>query len=106
VGVFSDLYPAQVADLLVVNAPTVSVFLVGGPGIPVFGSGGGYDLAAANNTAFHSAFASGGTLNSIKAEIPTFTGPNFYTVAPNFKNPRYAEWNLEVQQAFGEKTVA
>jgi hypothetical protein len=106
VGVFSDLYPAQVADLLVVNAPTVSVFLVGGPGIPVFGSGGGYDLAAANNTAFHSAFASGGTLNSIKAQIPTFTGPNFYTVAPNFKNPRYAEWNLEVQQAFGEKTVA
>jgi Carboxypeptidase regulatory-like domain/TonB-dependent Receptor Plug Domain len=105
-GVFSDLYPAQVTDLLVQNAPTVSVFLVGGPGIPAFGPGGGFDLAAADNAAFHSAFANGGTLNSIKAQIPTFNGPNYYTVVPNFRNPRYAEWNLEVQQAFGEKTVA
>jgi hypothetical protein len=105
-GIFSDLYPAQVTDLLVTNAPTVSVFLVTGSGIPVFGPGGGFELAATDNTAFHSAFANGGTLNSIKAQIPTFSGPNYYTVAPNFKNPRYAEWNLEVQQAFGEKTVA
>jgi hypothetical protein len=105
-GIFSDLYPAQVTDLLVTNAPTVSVFLVTGPGIPVFGPGGGFDLAATDNTAFHNAFSNGGTLNSIKAQIPTFTGPNYYTAVPNFKNPRYAEWNLEVQQAFGEKTVA
>ena len=105
-GIFSDLYPAQVTDLLVTNAPTVSVFLVTGPGIPVFGPGGGFDLAATDNTAFHNAFANGGTLNSIKTQIPTFTGPNYYTAVPNFKNPRYAEWNLEVQQAFGEKTVA
>jgi hypothetical protein len=106
VGVFSDLYPAQVSDLLVTNAPTVSVFLVTGSGIPVFGPGGGFDLAASDNAAFNSAFANGGTLNSIQAQIPTFSGPNYYTVVPNFKNPRYAEWNLEVQQAFGDKTVA
>jgi hypothetical protein len=106
VGIFSDLYPAQVTDLLVTNAPTVSVFLVSGPGVPVFGPGGGFDLAATDNAAFHSAFASGGTLNSIKAQVPSFSGPNYYTVVPNFKNPRYAEWNLEVQQAFGDKTVA
>jgi hypothetical protein len=105
VGVFSDLYPAQVADLLIVNAPTVSVFQVGGGG-PVFGPGGGFDLAAANNAAFHSAFANGGTLNSIKAQIPTFTGPNFYTVVPHFANPKYTEWNLELQQAFGNKMMA
>jgi carboxypeptidase family protein len=106
VGIFSDLYPAQVTDLLVTNAPTVSVFLVSGAGIPVFGPGGGFDLAASDNTAFNNAFASGGTLNSIKAQVPSFSGPNYYTVVPNFKNPRYAEWNLEVQQAFGDKTVA
>jgi hypothetical protein len=72
----------------------------------VFGPGGGFDLAASNNTAVNNAFASGGTLNSIKAQVPSFSGPNYYTVVPNFKNPRYAEWNLEVQQAFGDKTVA
>jgi hypothetical protein len=105
VGVFSDLYPAQVSDLLIQNAPTVSVFLVNGGG-PVFGPGGGYQLAAADNTAFHSAFASGGTLGSIQAQIPTFTGPNFYTVVPHFVNPRYAQWNLDVQQAFGNKMMA
>ncbi len=105
VGVFSDLYPAQVADLLIVNAPTVSIFQVAGGG-PVFGPGGGFELAAADNAAFHSAFANGGTLNSIKAQIPTFNGPNFYTVVPHFANPKYTEWNLEVQQAFGSKSVA
>jgi Carboxypeptidase regulatory-like domain len=105
-GIFSDLYPAQLTDLLVTNAPTVSVFLVTGSGIPVFGPGGGFDLAASDNAAFKSAFANGGTLSSIQAQIPTFTGPNYYTVVPSFKNPRYAEWNLEVQQAFGDKTVA
>ena len=105
-GIFSDLYPAQVTDLLVTNAPTVSVFLVTGSGIPVFGPGGGFDLAASDNAAFNSAFANGGTLTSIKAQIPTFTGPNYYTVVPNFRNPRYAEWNLELQHAFGDKTLA
>jgi len=104
-GISSDLYPAQVSDLLLTNAPTVSVFSVSG-GMPAFGTGGAFETAAQNNAAFHSAFASGGTLASIQAVAPAFTGPNYYTVVPNFRNPRYAEWNLEVQQAFGEKTVA
>jgi len=104
VGVFSDLYPAQISDLMIVNAPTVSIFQVNTG--PVFGAAGAYEQTAAFNAAFHSAFASGGTLNSIKQQIPTFTGPNFYTVNPHFVNPKYTEWNLEVQQAFGTKMVA
>lgn len=106
VGIFSDLYPAQVETLSLQNAPTVSVFLVSGAGIPVFGSGGGYDRAAAYNSVFHSAFASGGTLGSIQAQIPTFTGPNFFTNTSHFVNPRYAEWNLEIQHSLDSKTVA
>ena len=106
VGIFSDLYPAQVENLSLTNAPTVSIFLVKGAGIPVFGSGGGYDLAAQDNTIFHTAFSSGGTLGSIQAQIPTFTGPNFFTNAPHFVNPRYAEWNLEIQRSIDSKTVA
>jgi len=105
VGIFSDLYPAQVENLFLTNAPTVSSFLVNGA-VPVFGPGGGYDLAATYNSIFHSAFSSGGTLNSIQAQIPTFTGPNFFTAEPHFVNPRYAEWNLEIQQSIDRKTVA
>ena len=104
VGVFSDLYPAQLSDLLIVNAPTVSIFQINNG--PVFGTGGAYEQAAASNSAFHSAFASGGTLGSIKAQVPGFHGPNFYAVAPHFVNPKYTEWNLEVQQGFGTKMVA
>jgi hypothetical protein len=44
-------------------------------------------------------------LGSIQAQIPTFSGPNFYTVVPHFVNPKYTEWNLQVQQAFGSKMV-
>ncbi|MBV8050790.1 MAG: carboxypeptidase regulatory-like domain-containing protein [Acidobacteriaceae bacterium] len=103
-GVFSDLYPAQVADLMIPNAPTVSVFLIDSGS--VFGTGGAYEAAAAANTAFHNAFNNGGTYGSIKALLPTFQGPNYYSVVHNFNNPKYVEWNLEVQQSFGSKTMA
>lgn len=106
IGIFSDLYPAQIDRSFLINAPTVSVFQVTGATIPVFGPGGAYELAAQDNSVFHTAFANGGTLNSIQAQIPSFSGPNFYTAEPNFTNPRYTEWNLEVQRSFDSKTVA
>jgi hypothetical protein len=77
-------------------------------------SGGPLSLAAANNqaqqaaqndAAFRAAFANGGTLASIQNAVPGFTPPTFNTVARRVFNPRYQEWNLEIQQAFGQKTA-
>ena len=72
------------------------------PGLP----NGAFSEASANNAAFQSGFANGGTLASIQAQVPTFKGPNFYSTNQQMLNPRYAERNLEVEQAFGDKMVA
>jgi hypothetical protein len=109
-GIFSDLYPAQLSTNLLSNPPNTAIWNIQATGadIPLAPgvANGAFAQAAANNAAFVNGFASGGTLASIKAVAPGFTGPNFYTTTPHMINPRYAEWNLELEQAFGDKMVA
>jgi hypothetical protein len=110
IGIFSDLYPAQLSTNALVNAPNVASWTISpsttnipiAPGI----AGGGFAQAAANQAALTSQFAGGGTITSIQAVVPTFTGPTFYTTAPHMVNPKYTQWNLEIQHAFGGKLVA
>ena len=109
-GIFSDLYPAQLSTNLLSNPPNTAIWTISAgatdlpiaPGLP----NGAFGEAAANNAALVSGFANGGTLASIQAVVPTFKGPNFYSTTPQMINPRYTEWNLEVEQAFGDKMVA
>ena len=110
IGIFSDLYPALVSTDLLLNPPNTAIWTIAAgatdlpiaPGVP----GGAFAQAAANNATFRSQFASGGTFGSIKAAVPTFQGPNFYTTSPHMANPKYAEWNLAVEHAFGSKMSA
>jgi hypothetical protein len=109
-GIFSDLYPAQISTNVLSNPPNAAIWTIAstGPDIPIAPgvANGAFAQAAANNAALVNGFASGGTLASIRAVVPTFNGPNFYSTTPHMLNPRYAEWNLEVEQAFGDKMVA
>jgi hypothetical protein len=109
-GIFSDLYPAQLSTLLLSNPPSTAIWNIAatGPALPIAPgvSDGAFAQAAANNAALVNGFASGGTLASIQAAVPGFSGPSFYTTTPHMLNPRYAEWNLEIEQAFGDKMVA
>ncbi len=109
-GIFSDLYPAQISTNVLSNPPNAAIWTIAstGPDIPIAPgvANGAFAQAAANNAALVNGFASGGTLASIRAVVPTFNGPNFYGTTPHMLNPRYAEWNLEVEQAFGDKMVA
>jgi carboxypeptidase family protein len=115
IGIFSDLYPAQLSTNVLTNPPTVTSWTIraaaGGPDVPFFqGPGitnGVFDQAAANNAALASGYATGGTFASMKAAAgPTFKGPDFYTTPQHMVNPKYTEWNLEIQQAIGSKLVA
>lgn len=109
-GIFSDLYPAQISTNVLSNPPNAAIWTIASTGadIPLAPgvANGAFEQAAANNAALVNGFASGGTLASIRAAVPTFNGPNFYSTASHMVNPRYAEWNLEVEQAFGDKMVA
>ena len=108
IGVFSDLYQGILLDNMLENSPTTNTFLVFpgltgpatlAPGVP----GSVVNTAAANNASFLSAFASGGTLASISAANPAFQPPGYFSIANQINNPKYLEWNFEIQQAFGSK---
>ncbi len=109
-GLFSDLYPGFLADRFITNLPNVTSFTIvgasGNDNIPIAPGVGGsvFAQAAASNTALQSAFSSGGTLASIRATLPNFTLPNFNSIANNVSNPKYLEWNLEIEKSFGTKT--
>jgi Carboxypeptidase regulatory-like domain/TonB-dependent Receptor Plug Domain len=111
IGIFSDLYPAQLSTNQLTNPPNTAIWNITGgaagslpiaPGV----AGGAFARADANNAALTSGFPAGGTIGSIQAAVPTFTGPNFYTANTHIVNPKYAEWNLELQHSFGSNMMA
>lgn len=103
-GLFADSFPGNIADQLLSNPPLqVGFNIAGGPLSPDVANNQA-QLAAQSNAAFRSAFANGGTLGSIQNSVPGFTPPTFNTVATRIQNPRYQEWNLELQQLLGQKT--
>jgi hypothetical protein len=110
VGVFSDLYQGVLLDSLISNSPTTNAFTVlpGVTGTPASLAptlaNSATQAAVNSNAAFLSAFASGGTVGSITAADPNFAPPNYFSVANKLNNPKYLEWNFEIQQAFGPKT--
>ena len=103
-GLFADSFPGNIADQLLSNPPLqVGFNIAGGPLSPDVANNQA-QLAAQSNAAFRAAFANGGTLASIQNSVPGFTPPTFNTVASRIQNPRYQEWNLELQHALGQKT--
>ena len=102
-GMFADSFPGTVADQLLSNAPLQAGFNITGGALSPAVAGNQGQLAAQNNAAFQAAFANGGTLASIQAAVPGFTPPTINTVASRVQNPRYQEWNLELQQGLGQR---
>ena len=102
IGIFSDLYQALIADRFITNAPAVASFSTGS-GLVAPGNAKSVFAAVANSAAaFQSGFAGGATLAGLQKAVPLgFAVPNFNTVASGFNNPKYYEWNFEVQQGLG-----
>jgi hypothetical protein len=114
IGVFSDLYQGVLMDELIGNAPGTVGFNISpaanpapvAPGTTFNGVPSVKDLGAGSYTSFLSAFSSGQPLtgpNGILATNPFFTTPNYTSIANQINNPKYLEWNFEIQQAFGSK---
>jgi hypothetical protein len=108
-GVFSDLYPGQIMERFVSNPPFVASFNIDGlniaPGVP----GSAFTAAAVSNQALLQGFQSGGTLASISAAAAanggTFRPPTIASANNSMANPKYLQWNLEVEHSFGSKTT-
>ena len=116
-GVFSDLYPGQIMERFVSNPPFVSSFnILSGtcPGSSCFNiapniPGSVFTAAANSNQALLQGFQSGGTFASISSAVAaaggTFTPPTIASANNNMSNPKYLQWNLEVEHSFGTKTT-
>jgi hypothetical protein len=115
-GLFSDLYPAQLAEPFASNPPFVTTFNIGPAGGMAGGSPVAYDSSVSGNlegvgqasyNALVSGFKSGETLAQIKAALSPvpFSLPSVTAAPSKFKNPKYWQWNLEIEQAFGAKTA-
>ncbi|MBV9763233.1 MAG: carboxypeptidase regulatory-like domain-containing protein [Acidobacteriaceae bacterium] len=100
-GVFSDLYQGLIADRLITNSPAVASFTTSSGLVALSDPNSAFAAVANSNNAFRSGFASGATLADLQASVPLgFNPPNFNAVANKLYNPKYYEWNFEVQHAF------
>jgi hypothetical protein len=106
IGLFTDLYPGTILDSYTTNFPQVTTFNQTS-GALAFGQAGS---AAGNlsgcNSAFQSNYNSGGTVGSFLATAPTGCAvPNFQDANNKILNPKYVEWNVEIQHTLGNRTV-
>src|ERR1700733_2857884 len=130
VGLFTDLYPGGLLSLFDTNFPQVNLFDVptgsvafdlAPPGSTAF-PGSGVNLVTQCNGAFLSNYNSGGSLTTGGSSGGGYAGaaqqfggclnaqgalsvPNLNDVSRNLQNPKYVEWNLEIQHTFGSRTV-
>ncbi|HZR57957.1 MAG TPA: carboxypeptidase regulatory-like domain-containing protein [Terriglobales bacterium] len=101
-GLFTDLFPALIIDRFITNAPNVATFdSTGGPIAPnVPGSLAQQD--AQSNAAFQAGFANGATLADLQASVPGgFSPPTYNSMGNKLLNPKFLEYNFEVQQQLG-----
>jgi hypothetical protein len=107
-GMFSDVFPGQVADDALSNIPQAPTFLVYGAPIDPAVTNSSSDLASAAATGFKSGasnFYNGASYNSLNAELAAgFTAPNITTSEPAIKYPTYEEYSLQIEQAINKNT--
>ena len=105
VGIFNDIFPGQIADLMSQNPPLYNQFVVAGDSIGGSCAGGYlspnqagnlYDCETAANAAFNTAYSSGS--NTVAA------APNIVTATHRIEAPQYQKWSLEIQKGFGANT--
>ncbi|HXN71456.1 MAG TPA: carboxypeptidase regulatory-like domain-containing protein [Candidatus Acidoferrales bacterium] len=119
VGLFTDLYPVAILNAYTTNFPQVNRFTIpagtlaftnpAAAGDTATGAG----LAATCNAAFASTYAAGGTLADYQTAshgqcVDANNNPlvaNFNDPNNNAQNPKFIEWNFEVQRSIGNHTV-
>ncbi len=112
-GLFADSPILALTSRFLTAAPSDPAFTLQNNGTYAIFAGApnsAYAALAASNKAFQAGFASGGTLASISAAVAAagsaFSAPNYAASVNNeLKNPKYIEYNLEVQHALGNNDV-
>src|ERR1700722_11392245 len=107
IGLFTDLYPGSILDNFTTNFPEVTSFSIPGGAVNPAEAGCGVNLVQSCNTAFQTAFRGGQTLAQYQAAAPACAAalPPLFDVTAKTLNPKFVEWNLEVQHTLGTNTL-
>ncbi len=109
-GVFADSPILALTSRFLTAAPSDPAFTLQSNGTYALFAGApnsAYTALAASNKAFQAGFAANGTLASISSAVAAagsaFSAPNYAASVNNeLKNPKYVEYNLEVQRQIGK----
>src|SRR5215469_2688853 len=110
VGLFSDLYPGTLIDSYMHNAMALRQFTIStAPPLSPAEPANAYASAVQCDSIFTGVVNSGGTLADYLAQrkaanLPC-TVPDYNSVGNKVLNPSYVEWNLQLQQSLGAKTM-
>jgi hypothetical protein len=111
VGLFSDLYPGTILDRFTTNFPEVTNFTLTTGNVAFGQPNSAATIIGQCNSAFQSNFNAGGNLQGFINSAPAACSangpqvPNLNDVVGTLQNPKYLEWNAEIQHTFGTKTV-
>ena len=103
-GLFTDMFPATIADYLLNNAPLNNLFVTGAGPLAPGVTGNQAFLASRANASFLTGFHAGETLAQIQHQDPLFVPPSFYNASHRIIAPQYEEWNFQVEQPLGAKS--
>ncbi len=104
-GFFADSFPAQLADETLKQSSDEHRLHTFGAPIEPSVPGSASAVAAASAAAFNSAYASGGSFNSISAATGgVFAAPNIISPMKEVYYPSYEEWSLQVEQEVAKNT--
>jgi hypothetical protein len=103
IGIFTDSFPATVVDAFSKNSPNFNTFIVKGPLSSPADSGSAFAAAVSANQTFNTIFTSGKSFNDLS--LAGGVAPNFTSSNSTIRQPRYQEWNLQLQRELGWKTV-
>jgi outer membrane receptor protein involved in Fe transport len=107
IGLFSDLYPGTLLDNFTTNFPEVTSFSIPGGTVNPAEMGSGVNLVQSCNSAFQTAFHGGQTLTQYQGAAPACAAalPPLFDVTAKTLNPKFVEWNLEVQHTVAKNTL-
>jgi outer membrane receptor protein involved in Fe transport len=107
IGLFTDLYPGSILDNFTTNFPEVTSFSIPGGTVNPAETGSGVNLVQSCNSAFQTAFQGGQNLAQYQAAAPACAKalPPLYDVTAKTLNPKFLEWNFEVQHTLAKNTV-
>jgi len=107
IGLFSDLYPGTLLDNFTTNFPEVTSFSIPGGAVNPAEAGSGVNLVQTCNSAFQTAFHGGQTLAQYQAAAPACAAalPPLFDVTAKTLNPKFVEWNFEVQHTVSRNTL-